>query len=130
MAKGILLVGFDYTTAHADEFHDWYDLEHVPERQRVRGFGLCERWISVANPKHAVASYDLDSLAVLESEPYRAIAHENLSAWSKRVTAMCTAAHPFRWRADSARQCGQPVRCRRVAGERHERGRRMRCGVQ
>jgi hypothetical protein len=90
MAKGILLVGFDYTTAHADEFHDWYDLEHVPERQRVRGFGLCERWIGVANPKHAVASYDLDSLAVLESEPYRAIARENLSAWSKRVTAMCT----------------------------------------
>jgi hypothetical protein len=90
MAKGILLVGFDYTNAHADEFHDWYDLEHVPERQRVPGFGLCERWISVANPKQAVASYDLESLAVLQSEPYRAIAYENLSVWSKRVAAMCT----------------------------------------
>jgi hypothetical protein len=90
MTKGILLVGFDYTDAHADEFHDWYDLEHVPERQRVAGFGLCERWISVANPKQAVASYDLDSLAVLQSAPYRAIAYENLSVWSKRVTAMCT----------------------------------------
>jgi hypothetical protein len=90
MVGGILLVGFDYTNAYADEFHDWYDLEHVPERQRVPGFGLCERWISVANPKHAVASYDLDSLAVLDSAPYRAIAYENLSVWSKRVTAMCT----------------------------------------
>jgi hypothetical protein len=90
MAKGILLVAFDYANAHADEFHDWYDLEHVPERQRVPGFGLCERWISIANPKHAVASYDLDSLAVLKSEPYRAIAHENLSVWSKRVGPMCT----------------------------------------
>ncbi len=89
MAKGILLVGFDYTNAHADEFHDWYDLEHVPERQRVPGFGLCERWISVANPKQAVATYDLESLSVLESAPYRAIAFENLSVWSKRVTAMC-----------------------------------------
>jgi hypothetical protein len=90
MAKGILLVGLDYTNAHADEFHDWYDLEHLPERQRVPGFGLCERWISVANPKHAVAGYDLDGLTVLDSEAYRAIAHENLSVWSKRVTAMCT----------------------------------------
>jgi hypothetical protein len=89
MAKGILLVAFDFTNAHEDEFHDWYDLEHVPERQRVPGFGLCERWISVANPKHAVATYDLASLAVLQSEPYKAIAHENLSVWSKRVGPMC-----------------------------------------
>lgn len=90
MAKGILLVGFDFTNAHEDEFHDWYDLEHVPERQRVPGFGRCERWISTANPKQAVATYDLDSLAVLASDAYRAIAFENLSVWSKRVTAMCT----------------------------------------
>ena len=89
MAKGILAVGFDYTAAHADEFHDWYDLEHVPERERVPGFGTCERWISVANPKHAVATYELDSLDVLQSDPYKAIAYGNLSIWSKRVTAMC-----------------------------------------
>ncbi len=89
MAKGILLVGFDYTKAHADEFHDWYDLEHVPERQRVPGFALCERWIGVANPKHAVATYDLASLDVLRSPAYQAIAGDNLSVWSKRVTAQC-----------------------------------------
>ncbi len=89
MAKGILLVAFDYTNAHADEFHDWYDLEHIPERQRVPGFGTCERWISVANPKHAVASYELDSLDVLKSPPYLAIAYDNLSPWSKRVGPMC-----------------------------------------
>jgi hypothetical protein len=89
MAKGLLLVAFDFTNAHEDEFHDWYDLEHIPERQRVPGFGLCERWISVANPKQAIASYDLASPAVLRSEPYLAIAHENLSPWSKRVGPMC-----------------------------------------
>ena len=89
MAKGILLVGFDFTNAHADEFHDWYDLEHVPERARIAGFGACDRWISTTNPKHAVASYELDSLDVLQTPPYRAIAGDNLSIWSKRVTAMC-----------------------------------------
>lgn len=90
MAKGILLVAFDFTNAHEDEFHDWYDLEHVPERQRVPGFGLCERWISVSNPKQAVASYDLESPAVLSSDAYKAIAGANLSVWSKRVGPMCT----------------------------------------
>jgi hypothetical protein len=89
MAKGILLVGFDYANAHADEFHDWYDLEHVPERQRVPGFGLCERWIGVANPLQAVATYDLASPEVLRSAAYQAIAGDNLSVWSKRVTARC-----------------------------------------
>jgi hypothetical protein len=85
MANGILLVAFDYSRTQADEFHDWYDLEHIPERQRVPGFGACERWISMANPKQAVASYELDSLNVLKSAPYRAIAYENLSVWSKRM---------------------------------------------
>lgn len=89
MAKGLLLVGFDFATAHADEFHDWYDLEHIPEREAVPGFGLCQRWISAANPQQAVASYELDTLGVLDSPAYRAIGGANLTVWSKRVTAMC-----------------------------------------
>jgi hypothetical protein len=89
MAKGLLLVGFDFSGAHEDEFHDWYDLEHVPERRRVPGFGACDRWIVVGNAKQAVASYELDSLDVLQGAAYRAIGGANLSVWSKRVTAMC-----------------------------------------
>ena len=38
MARGLLLAVFDYANAAADEFHDWYDLEHIPERQAVAGF--------------------------------------------------------------------------------------------
>jgi len=89
MARGLLLVAFDFKNAHADEFHDWYDLEHIPEREAVPGFGRCERWISEDDPTVAVASYDLDSPDVLQSDAYKAIAYENLSVWSKRVTAMC-----------------------------------------
>ena len=89
MAKGILAVAFNFTNAQADEFHDWYDLEHIPERQRVPGFGLCERYIDLANPKQAVALYDLDSPDVLNSPAYQAIGGDNLSVWSKRITAKC-----------------------------------------
>ena len=51
MAKGLLFMAFDFSTAHEDEFHDWYDLEHVPERLRVPGFLNAERWIDEENPK-------------------------------------------------------------------------------
>jgi hypothetical protein len=89
MAKGLLFASFDFSGAHEDEFHDWYDLEHIPERQRVPGFITCERWIGDENPKLAVATYDLDTVAVLRSPAYLAIGGDNLSVWSKRVTAMC-----------------------------------------
>ncbi len=89
MAKGLLAAAFDFSNAHSDEFHDWYDLEHIPERQAVPGFGASERWISVEKPTIAVATYDLDTLDVLQSESYQSVAHENITVWSKRVTTMC-----------------------------------------
>jgi hypothetical protein len=89
MAKGLLVAAFDFSTAHADEFHDWYDLEHIPERRAIPGFGACERWIGEDEPTLAVATYDLDSIEVLRDKAYRSIAYGNLSVWSKRVTTMC-----------------------------------------
>jgi len=89
MARGLLVATFDFSTAHADEFHDWYDLEHIPEREAVPGFGACERWIADEQPTVSVATYDLDSVDVLRSKAYAAVAYGNLSVWSKRVTAMC-----------------------------------------
>jgi hypothetical protein len=86
--KGLLFASFDFSTAHADEFHDWYDLEHIPERLRVPGFINAERWIGDENPNIAVATYDLDSVGVLHSAPYAAIGGANGTAWTKRVTAM------------------------------------------
>ena len=77
MASGILLVGFDYSDVQVDEFHDWYDLEHIPERQNVNGFGACHRWVD-ESLSYSVATYDLATIDVLDSQPYLAIAYENL----------------------------------------------------
>ena len=87
MAKGVLIAAMDFSTVAEDEFNDWYDTEHIPERQRVPGFLTCHRWIGAENPKHSVATYDLESLLVFQGPGYRAIGGENLSPWSKRVTA-------------------------------------------
>ena len=60
MGRGLLVAALDFSTAHADEFHDWYDLEHIPERQTVPGFGACERWIGDEQPTLSVATYARD----------------------------------------------------------------------
>jgi hypothetical protein len=86
MAKGTLIAAMNMAQVPEDEFHDWYDTEHLPERERVPGFLTCQRWIGAHDGKVSVATYDLDSLAVLGSAAYLAIGGENLSPWSKRVT--------------------------------------------
>lgn len=86
MAKGLLYASFDYSPAHEDEFHDWYDTEHVPERLRVPGFLNAERWLDDQGAKVAVATYDLESLGVMSSPAYMAVGGENGSVWTKRVT--------------------------------------------
>ncbi|HEV8583981.1 MAG TPA: hypothetical protein VGT02_03320 [Methylomirabilota bacterium] len=87
MAKGILIAAMKIGRAAEDEFHDWYDTEHLPERQRVPGFLLCERWLGAEDRTVSVATYDLATLSVMQSPGYLAIGGENLSPWSKRVTA-------------------------------------------
>jgi len=87
MAKGTLIAAMNMARAAEDEFHDWYDTEHLPERVRVPGFLVCQRWIGTRDRKISVATYDLDGVAVLTSPAYQAIGGQNLSPWSKRVTA-------------------------------------------
>jgi hypothetical protein len=86
MAKGILIAAMNFSDVAEDEFHDWYDTEHIPERLAVPGFLNAERWIGVNNPKDSVALYDLDNVSVLQSAPYRAVGGANGSPWTKRVT--------------------------------------------
>ncbi len=85
MAHGTLIAAMNMAHAAEDEFQDWYDTEHLAERQRVPGFLVCHRWIGADDRKVSVATYDLDTVAVLKSPAYLAIGGANLSPWSKRV---------------------------------------------
>ena len=86
---GLLVAGFNYAAVDADEFNAWYDTEHIPERRRVPGFIAAERWIGAEDPKVSIATYELQSPAVLQSPEYLAIAHDNLSPWSRRMVGRC-----------------------------------------
>jgi hypothetical protein len=75
----------DFTAAAEDELHDWYDLEHIPERLRIPGFLNGERWLDIGEPKVSVATYDLETVEALKSPPYLAVAGDNASPWTKRT---------------------------------------------
>src|SRR5690349_10911941 len=89
MKSGLLAAGFDFGAAAADEFNEWYDTEHIPERRGIRGFLTARRWIGAEDPNISIALYDLESAEVLQSPAYRAIAGVNLSPWSKRMIGKC-----------------------------------------
>jgi hypothetical protein len=85
MAKGILIASMNMANAAEDEFHDWYDTEHMPERIACPGFLRCQRWIGTTDRKISVATYDLENIDVLKQPGYLAIGGVNLSPWSKRL---------------------------------------------
>ncbi len=89
VSKGILIAAMDFSAVAEDEFNDWYDLEHLPERLRIPGFLNGERWIGANDPKISVATYDLDDPSVLRSAPYLSVAHDRASPWTKRVVGRC-----------------------------------------
>ena len=129
MAKGLLFMAFDFSTAHADEFHDWYDLEHIPERLRVPGFLNAERWIAEDNPVDPCRDLRPGNPAVLTSPAYRAVAGDNQSPWTKRVTGDVPPDHALRGRATSPRRPDRRPGRRRTAGRIDEHRPGSRSGV-
>jgi hypothetical protein len=86
---GLVLVCFDYSKAQVDEFNDWYDTEHIPERERTRVMLKAQRWLCRDNPRISVAAYDLKNVECLRGPEYLAITGDNQSPWSKRMIGMC-----------------------------------------
>jgi len=86
---GLLMLCFDYSNVNIDEFNDWYDTEHIPERERTRGILNANRWLTTSNRRISVASYDLETIDVLAYPEYLAISGKNLSPWSKRIVPAC-----------------------------------------
>lgn len=87
--KALMIASFNYAGAPEEEFHDWYDLEHIPQRRAIPGFIGAKRWLGADDPKISVATYELDHISVLTSKPYLAVSGENLSPWSRRMIGMC-----------------------------------------
>ncbi|MCF8110055.1 MAG: hypothetical protein K9J85_01060 [Desulfobacteraceae bacterium] len=82
---GLLLAMLEPGEGMWEEFNDWYDTEHIPERSGVPGFLEISRFIVCEGYPKSLALYDLESPQVLESEAYKSIALSGYSPWSKRI---------------------------------------------
>ncbi|MDA8253988.1 MAG: hypothetical protein M0Z28_33090 [Rhodospirillales bacterium] len=83
--KSILMVMMEPSVADEEEFHHWYDAEHLPERARLPGFLSAQRFVCLAGWPRYMALYDLAHPGVLQEPPYLAVGGANFSPWSKRV---------------------------------------------
>jgi hypothetical protein len=81
---GLIVARLDPPAEIDAEFNDWYETEHIPERLAVPGFLNARRGQRDQQPRY-VATYDLDNLAVLESQNYLSVTGNNRSAWTARM---------------------------------------------
>lgn len=88
MAKGLLLNVRNHRNVPQDEYDDWYQTEHLPQRSAIPGVLGAELWVDVHDPNVSVSVYDLESVDVLASRQYRAVGYDNISPWTRRIVRL------------------------------------------
>jgi hypothetical protein len=83
--SGLLLAMMQPPPTMEEEFQDWYDTEHFPERAGCEGFVTAHRLICLDGFPRYLALYDLSSRAVLDGPGYAAVARNRYSQWTKRI---------------------------------------------
>ena len=99
---GLLLTMTETPPALEAEFNDWYDREHLPERLAIPGFLSARRWVADLPPGGGkyLATYELESAAVLESPAYLARFRDAPTPWTQRMLGSCTVFR--RWACEQA----------------------------
>jgi hypothetical protein len=82
---GLMMAMMQPPATMEEEFQDWYDTEHFPERQNCEGFVTAQRMLCLDGFPRYLALYDLSSRAVLEGPGYGAIARDRYSLWTRRI---------------------------------------------
>ncbi len=70
-----------------EEFQQWYDTEHFPERVATDGFLTATRGICVDGWPRYIALYDLADVSVLRGDGYAKIAGDSYSRWTGRIVS-------------------------------------------
>jgi len=81
----LLMVSMEPPATLEDEFNDWYDTEHFPQRLALPGFTSGSRWVCVDGWPRWLALYDLVSEAAVRSDAYRSVSGAQSTPWSRRI---------------------------------------------
>jgi hypothetical protein len=96
--RGLLLAMMEPPAAMEEEFQDWYDTEHFPERAECEGFLTASRFVCIDGWPRYLALYDLADTEVLRGPGYAKIAGERYSPWTHRIVSRVWG----QYRADAA----------------------------
>lgn len=73
MSKALLLVMMDEDESiDEQEFNEWYNNVHLPERLACPGFVAARRFVATDGQPRYLALYELESVEALESEQWNA----------------------------------------------------------
>jgi hypothetical protein len=81
----LLMVSMEPPASLEDEFNDWYDTEHFPQRMALPGFVSASRWVCIDGWPRWMALYDLASLDALTSDAYLSVSGTRSTPWSRRL---------------------------------------------
>jgi hypothetical protein len=95
---GLLLAMMEPPPAMEEEFQDWYDTEHFPERATCEGFLTASRFVCIDGWPRYLALYDLADTDVLRGSAYARIAGQRYSPWTHRIVSRVWG----QYRADAA----------------------------
>ncbi|KWF68408.1 hypothetical protein [Burkholderia pseudomultivorans] len=85
LPRAMLMVMMEPPSGLEDEFNDWYDTEHFPQRRSLPGCLAASRWVCMHGWPRWMALYDLASLDVLESDAYRSMSGRQSTPWTRRI---------------------------------------------
>ena len=71
MTPAILFSQMEPPLDLTDEFHDWYDTDHIPARMALAGFQGARRFRALDGEPAYLAVYELDDLDALRTEGYQ-----------------------------------------------------------
>jgi hypothetical protein len=85
--RGLLLAMMEPPAAMEEEFQDWYDTEHFPERAALKDFLTARRFICVDGWPRYLTLYDLQDVSTLHGPDYARVAGEKYSPWTHRIVS-------------------------------------------
>lgn len=85
--RGLLLAMMEPPAAMEEEFQDWYDTEHFPERAALTEFLTARRFICVDGWPRYLTLYDLQDVSALHGAAYAKVAGEKYSPWTHRIVS-------------------------------------------
>ena len=105
--NALLIVTMEPPSPLEEEFNDWYDTEHFPQRRALPGFLSGSRWVCLDGWPRYLALYELESLDALATPEYRAVSDLNSTPWSQRILPRTTGRQRYVCVADEAEPSGE-----------------------